>query len=306
MTKRLKKLLSISLVAVLSLSVLAGCASSGGDTSETGDGEEVTETDGERVVNFGYVNWAEGVAMTNVVKAILEDELDYEVNTTMADAGVVFTSLADGDVDFFIEGWLPVTHNDYIERYGDDLEILGANYEGARIGTVVPEYVDIDSLEDLKGQEDKFEGQIVGIDAGAGVMQATEAAIEEYDLDMELLTGSEPVMTASIQDAVDNEEWVAVTGWTPHWKFNEWDLKFLDDPKGVYGESETLHTIGKKDVQEDENLADALEFLEQFKLDDDQLSNLMYDFEEGTDEEKTAREWIEENKELVDSWLPAK
>ena len=304
MKKGLKKLLSISLVAVLSLSVLAGCASDGGDTNDTG--ENNTENDGERVVNFGYVNWAEGVAMTHVVKAILEDELDYEVNATMADAGVVFTSLADGDTDFFIEGWLPVTHKDYIDRYGDDLEVLGANYEGARIGTVVPEYVEIDSLEELKGQEDKFEGQIVGIDAGAGVMQATEAAIEEYELDMELLTGSEPVMTASIQDAIDNEEWVAVTGWTPHWKFNEWDLKFLDDPKGVYGEAETLHTIAKKDVQEDENLADALEFIENFEMDDDQLSNLMHEFEEGSDEETTAREWIEENKELVDSWLPAK
>ena len=41
-------------------------------------------------------------------------------------------------------------------------------------------------------------------------------------------------------------------------------------------------------------------------MDDDQLSNLMHEFEEGSDEETTAREWIEENKELVDSWLPAK
>lgn len=296
MKKRLKKFLALSLVSMLSLSVLAGCGSD--DESNSGGGK--------KVVNFGYVNWAEGVAMTNVVKVILEDKMDYKVNTTMADAGVVFTSLADGDIDMFIEGWLPVTHKDYMEKYGDKLLKLGANYEGARIGTVVPEYVDINSLEELKGQEDKFDGKIVGIDAGAGVMQATKKAIEEYDLDMDLLTGSEPVMTASISDAIDKKEAIAVTGWTPHWKFNKWDLKFLDDPKNVYGDSETLFTIARGDIMEDENLKEAVEFIENFKMNDDQLSQLMTDFEEGDDEEKTAKQWVEDNEELVNSWLPAK
>lgn len=296
MKKRLKRFLALSLVSVLSLSVLAGC---GSDDKSSNDGDK-------KVVNFGYVNWAEGVAMTNVVKVILEDKMDYEVNTTMADAGVVFTSLADGDIDMFIEGWLPVTHKDYMEKYGDKLLKLGANYEGARIGTVVPEYVDINSLEELKGQEDKFDGKIVGIDAGAGVMQATEKAIEEYDLDMDLLTGSEPVMTASISDAIDNKEAIAVTGWTPHWKFNKWDLKFLDDPKQVYGEAETLYTIARGDIMEDENLKEAVEFIENFKMNDDQLSKLMTDFEEGDNEEATAKKWVEDNEELVNSWLPAK
>lgn len=302
MKKRLKKLLAISLVSVLSLSVLAGCSSDDAkdtNTSSNSGGDK-------KVVNFGYVNWAEGVAMTNIVKVILEDKLDYEVNMTMADAGVVFTSLADGDVDMFIEGWLPVTHKDYMEKYGDKLLKLGANYEGARIGTVVPKYVDINSLEELKGSEDKFDGKIIGIDAGAGVMQATEKAIQEYDLDMNLLTGSEPVMTASISDAIDNKEWIAVTGWTPHWKFNKWDLKFLDDPKKVYGEEETLFTIARGDIMEDENLKEAVEFIEKFKMNDEQLSGLMTDFEEGDDEKETAKKWVAEHEELVNSWLPTK
>lgn len=299
--KRLKRFLAISLVTVLGVSVLAGCS------DDKGSNNKDNNTNEERVVNFGYVNWAEGVAMTNLVKVVLEDELDYKVNTTLADAGVVFTSLADGDTDFFIEGWLPVTHKDYIDRYEDDLEVLSANYEGARIGVVVPEYVDVNSIEDLKGNEDKFEKQIVGIDAGAGIMQASEKAIKDYDLDMNLLTGSEPVMTASLSDAIENKEWIAVTGWTPHWKFNEWDLKFLDDPKGVYGEAETLYTIARKGVKEDENLADALEFIENFKMDDNQLSDLMYAFEQGNgDEEEIARAWAKENEDLINSWLPEK
>ena len=293
------------MVAILSLSVLAGCASDNEDTSNTGEDEEaVTENDGERVVNFGYVNWAEGVAMTNVVKAILEDELDYKVNATMADAGVIFTSLADGDTDFFIEGWLPVTHNDYIERYGDDLEILGANYEGARIGTVVPEYVDIDSLEELKGQEDKFDGQIVGIDSGAGVMTATDKAIEKYNLDYELSTGSEPVMTAALSDAIENEEWIAVTAWDPHWKFAKWDLKFLKDPENVYGDGEEAFTVARKGTKED--MPEVHEFMENFHLEVDQVAEIMKRIEEGDDVEADARSWVEDNEDIVNSWIPKK
>ena len=42
-----------------------------------------------------------------------------------------------------------------------------------------------------------------------------------------------------------------VTGWTPHWKFARWDLKFLDDPKKVYGEAETINTIVRQGLKED-------------------------------------------------------
>ena len=303
MKNKFKKFLAISLVAVLGTSVLAGCGNN--EANNTDGGKD--ETNEERGVNFGYVNWAEGVAMTNILKVILEEELDYKVNATMADAGVVFTSLADGDVDFFIEGWLPVTHQAYMDEYGDKLEKLGANYEGARIGTVVPSYVDIDSLEELNAVKDKFEGRIIGIDAGAGVMKATEKAIEDYGLEMELTTGSGPVMTAALSDAIDNEEWIAVTGWTPHWKFAKWDLKFLEDPKKVYGDSETLYTIAKKGIKEDESLEDAVELIENFKMNDEQLGELMSAFEESnTGEEETAKMWVAENEELVKSWLPAK
>jgi ABC-type proline/glycine betaine transport system substrate-binding protein len=45
--------------------------------------------------------------------------------------------------------WLPVTHGEYMKQVGDKVEDLGPNYEGARIGLVVPAYVDINSIEEL-------------------------------------------------------------------------------------------------------------------------------------------------------------
>ena len=98
--------------------------------------------------------------------------------------------------------------------------------------------MDINSIEELNEHVDDFGGRIVGIDGGAGIMLATEQAIEDYGLGLELLESSDMAMTAALVDAYMEEEWIVVTGWTPHWKFARYDLKFLEDPRGIYGGAE--------------------------------------------------------------------
>lgn len=289
MKNRFSKISLLLIISLVSLTMLAGCS--------TGE-----ETDNNGTVKLGYVNWAEGVAMTNLAKVILEDKMDYEVEMTMADPGAIFTSISSGDYDAFLDAWLPVTHQNYMEKYGEDLVDLGYNFEGARIGLVVPEYVEIDTIEELNEVADDFDGQIIGIDSGAGIMGATEKAIEEYNLDIELLPGSGPVMTATLKDAIENEEPVVVTGWKPHWKFARWDLKFLEDSKGVYGDVENIHTVVRTGLKDD--MPEVSTFLENFYLDDQQLGSLMGVIADSDKEpDEAAREWMEENEELVNSWI---
>src|SRR5699024_7268104 len=97
--------------------------------------------------------------------------------------------------------------------------------------------------EDDLGAE--LEYTITGIDAGAGVVRAAEQAVEDYDLDFEVKTSSGAVMTQALGDAIENEEPIIVTGWTPHWKFVKYDLKYLEDTKGSFGEDETINTIAR-------------------------------------------------------------
>lgn len=255
----------------------------------------------EKKVDFVYVDWAEGVAMAHVAKAVLEEN-GYNVNLKRTDAAPLFASLAKGNADVFLEAWLPVTHKDYMDKYGDQLDEIGTIYQGAKIGLVVPDYVDIESIEELNDHKDDFDGKIVGIDAGAGIMKTTEEAIPEYDLDFDLQTSSESGMTATLKKAIDKKDPVVVTGWKPHWMFSRFEVKMLDDPEGIYGESEKIEALSRKGFSDDQPFV--AEFIGNMEYNDDQIGALMEKFEEIDNEEDAAKEWIKENRDLVDSWVP--
>lgn len=256
---------------------------------------------GEKV-ELAYVEWAETVASTHVVKTVLED-LGYEVETTPVSAAIMWQGTAWNDADAFTGAWLPVTHGTYRERVGDKLDYLGPNLEGARIGLVVPASMDINSIEDLLGHEDLVGGQIIGIDPGAGIMSKAEKAIEEYGLDIELMEGSGATMTAVLKERIENGKPVVVTGWTPHWKFGRWDLKYLEDPKKVFGEAEFIGTFARQELAEDMPEVHAVLDAFYWSLDDCQKVML---WARDMSPEEAARKWVDDNPEKVAAWLPKK
>ncbi|MFS0824084.1 glycine betaine ABC transporter substrate-binding protein [Bacillus sp. 1P02SD] len=143
--------------------------------------------------------------------------------------------------------------------------------------------------------------KIVGIDPGAGIMKATGSAIEEYGLeDWTLVEGSGAAMTAALKKAYDKEKPIIVTGWTPHWKFSAFDLKYLEDPKEVYGGEEFIHSIGRLGIKED--LPGVYKLLSQFKWEAADMEEIMVDIQDGEDPKDAAAKWIEGNSEKVSEW----
>ncbi len=151
---------------------------------------------------------------------------------------------------------------------------------------------------------DKFQGRVIGIEPGAGLMSASEEAIEVYGLtDYTLMDGSSATMTATLADAIANEEWVIITGWTPHWKFAKWDLKYLEDPKNVFSGDEQIHTLVRKGL--DTDMPDVYALLDNFNWTPDDMAALMVsNSEEAADEYANAVAWIEENVDKVAEWIP--
>ncbi len=143
--------------------------------------------------------------------------------------------------------------------------------------------------------------KITGIDPGAGIMEATEKVLVEYDLsDWDLTTGSSAAMTASLKKAYDKERPIIVTGWTPHWKFAKYDLKYLEDPKGVYGGEEQIRTIGRLGLEDD--MPEAHKILSQFHWTEEDMGEIMVAIQEGEKEVAAAQNWIDANEEKVAEW----
>lgn len=199
------------------------------------------------VITIGYVDgWSDSVATTHVAAEVIREKLGYEVKLMPVAAGIMWQGVARGKLDAMLSAWLPGTHGAYYEKMKDKVVNLAINYPDARIGLIVPEYVSANSIADLQAQKDAFGGRVVGIDAGAGVMIKTDEAIKQYGLDYKLVASSGSGMIAELTRAENEKKPVVVTGWIPHWMFAKWKLKFLDDPKKVYGDTE--HVEDRKSV----------------------------------------------------------
>lgn len=143
--------------------------------------------------------------------------------------------------------------------------------------------------------------KITGIDPGAGIMEATDRAIEDYGLDQWSVTsGSGAAMTAALKKAYDKEEPIIVTGWSPHWKFAKYDLKYLDDPKGSYGGAEEIHTFGRLGLKED--LPEAYAVLQNFHWTEEDMAEVMVEIIDGEKPNVAAQNWIDANEDKVSAW----
>jgi len=252
-------------------------------------------------VHLAYVEWSSEVASTNVVRAVLE-QAGYEVDMTSLSAAAMWQAMGSGDADAIVAAWLPTTHADYLDRVSDDVEDLGVNLDGTKLGLVVPDYVEADSITDLNDHADAFNGEIIGIDPGAGLMSLTEEVVDTYGLDLRLRSGSDATMVAALASAIDNEEPIVVTSWTPHWMFARWDLKYLEDPEGVYGGAEQIHTIVRQGLADD--MPEAYAILDAFEWTPEQMGEVMLmNQEDGADPYENAKQWVEENQDVVSTWL---
>lgn len=284
-----KNLKGIGLVVLLGLVLLL--AACGDDTNED------ALVDGDKI-ELAYVTWDTEVASTHVVGAVLED-LGYDTSLTTLDNAIMWESIASGEADAMVSAWLPVTHGPQLEEFEDDIDRLGVNLEGGKIGYVVPSYMDVDSVEDLTTEADQT---VVGIEPGSGTVAASIEVAETYPNleDWEVQTSSSGAMTTELGEAIANEEEIVVTGWTPHWKFQKYDLKFLEEPKGIIGADEDIETFARLGLKEDDPIAYSV--LENFKWELDDIENVMLEIQEGATPEEAARNWIDENQDKVDEW----
>lgn len=296
---RRNSLTKVAAVA-LSLTLAATVTACGGDSggSKSGSGSESKE------ITIGWVSgWDEDLVATYLWKKILQDK-GYKVELKNLDTAPLYAGMAKGDIDVFLDSWLPITHEDYWKRYGDRLEKLGVWYDNAKLTIAVPNYSDLKSLEDLKGKGAQYDGKIFGIEASSGLQRVSSTKmLPGYGIDKEfkVVPSSTAAMLTELKKATDAQKPLVVTLWRPHWAYASLPIRDLADPKGTMGQAEEINIVGRKGFGKDH--AEVAGWLKKFRMDDKQLGSLedLAINKYKGQEDKAVDEWVKANPDFVKS-----
>lgn len=170
---------------------------------------------------------------------------------------------------------------------------------GAALFTILKKEEVMQGGSNNLGEETGYE--IIGIEPGAGLMKLTKAAIEDYNLEnWNLVEGSSAAMVAELKKAIDKKEPIVVTGWSPHWMFSTYDLKYLEDPNESFGGEENINTIVRQGLEKD--APGAYKILDQFFWETEDMEDVMVEVAGGKSPSEAAEKWISANPDKVSEW----
>jgi glycine betaine/proline transport system substrate-binding protein len=247
-------------------------------------------------VIIGWTTWSDAEVTTKLAARVLRNQ-GFDVELALADIEAQFRTVSEGAIDMMMMSWEPGLHAPYLRRYGDNLTDLGTIYEGS-IGLAVPEWVtDVNSITDLPGSGIDT---IVGIDPGAGLMATTREAISAYNLDMTLSEGTGPKMVRALAKAQRGKDPIVVTAWRPHAKFGMFNMRYLEDPQGLYADKSEIHARANSGFVS--KRPDIARIVENMTMDVNAIESIMVNARQvGVDDAVNA--WMSENEETITSWL---
>ncbi|MCD2255534.1 ABC transporter permease/substrate binding protein [Lactobacillus sp. CC-MHH1034] len=257
------------------------------------------QTSNKGDVNLAYVEWDTEVASSNVVGEVLR-EMGYNVKLTPLDNAIMWESVAKGQADASVSAWLPNTHKVQYQKYKHQIDLLGPNLEGAKLGLVVPQYMtNVNSISDLTNQANQT---ITGIEPGAGVVAAAQKTQKAYPnlSGWNISTSSSGAMTVALGKAIKNKQPIVITGWSPHWMFSKYKLKYLTDPKGTMGKAESINTMTRKGFKSDN--PEAYKVLKNFHWSQKDIQSVMLKINQGTEPQQAAKDWIKAHPKQVAAW----
>ena len=293
----LKLIGKVTALVLLAGALAAGC---GGSSASTG-----------RTLTIANIGWTENVAVCNLTKTLLEEELGYEeveIRTVGDDPkalGLVFNDVKTGEMDAFQDVWMP-NLKDYMARVGGSVEHLGPWYRGTtQFSMAAPSYMGIKSIDQINSTGAT---RIYGIEPGSVIMdKIPNQTIPDYGLKQRLVASSTSAMLSEVGRMYRNKEDFVFVAWSPHWMNQVYDFAYLKDPKGTLGnltQPAEISTIVDKDLANKDPAAHA--FLNALTLTEDQVNQLELEIRKaGNDPAKGSRRWIEKNREVVDPWISA-
>jgi glycine betaine/proline transport system substrate-binding protein len=286
--KRLAAILALVLLGVLPL---AGCSSALGP---------------DKALVLANIGWDENVAISNLTRVLLEDDLGYErvdIDTS-EDLDATYSRVASGDLDAFQDVWLP-NQEDLLAGVAGEVEHLDPWYLGeTKQGMAVPAYMDVGSIDQLNGTDVRL---IYGIEDSSVMMHKVSGrVIPAYGLKQQLVEGPTAGMLDQIGRLYATREDFVFLAWSPHWMNRSYNIRYLDDPKDAMGPTNDpakLSTIVRGGLREKD--PEAYAFMDALELTEEQIAGLEDAINKEEDPLVGARRWVSENREVVRPWIEA-
>ena len=257
----------------------------------------------EKKLTIGITSWDECVAVSNLTKVLLKDELNYDrVEFKTLDTASLLEGVSNGDLDAFQAVRIP-NHQRYLTSAQDEVEVLGPWFQGTgKVGIAVPSYMGITSIPQLKRTDAT---EIIGIEPEATISKRIpQEVIPTYDLEQEYAEWSAPGMLYEVGKRISNRESFAFIAWSPHWMNQRYDFVYLDDPEDTLGELDDpsrITTVVRKYLPNDDPVAYAL--MKTMTLTEEQVGDLEEAINTARDPLQGARQWARDNRDVVQPWI---
>lgn len=293
------KKMRATVMLLLAVFLLVGCTAGGNKKGTTGN--QAGGGKGQ-TITFGVTPWSSTIPPTKVAEQILQS-MGYKTKEIKADAGGVYAGLYRGDIDVFMDAWLPDMHRKYMKKFGKNITDTAVSYPNAELGWVVPTYVkNINSVADIKGKEGMFNNKIYGIEEGAGMTDTSKKMIKAYGLNLQYVASSEGGMLAQASKLIKAKKPVLFLGWRPHPMFVKYDLKVLKDSKGYFKASQ-VHVLTNKKFKD--KAPKAFDMLKKWHIKIDDVEKMIVENNSGKDPNQVAKEWIKNHQDQVNQMKSA-
>src|SRR5215216_3658160 len=223
--KTATKKTSSKLLAIIFALVVLGCLTLSGCGG-------LGQNNGLLLANIG---WDENVAVSNLTKVLLEDELGYESVEirTQDNLDATYRDVASGELDAFQDVWLP-NQEALLDEVTEEVERLDPWFLGeTKQGMAVPAYMDVKSIPQLNSTDAEF---ILGIESSSVMMQEVgQEVVPDYDLEQKLVTAPTAGMLAEVERLYTFREEFVFLAWSPHWMNQRYKIRYLEDPKDAMG-----------------------------------------------------------------------
>lgn len=287
-----------------------------------------------RNVKLADGNWDAIQVFNSIAARILKDGYDCEAELVTGAMVPLFTALGKGDVDIFMDVWIPNNQEVWAETMEQGAVELGVMYADATEGWYVPRYVvegdaergidpmapDLTGVDQLAQHSELFtdpeepdKGRFLNCPIGWGCEQRNNDKLEAYGLTDSFVNfrpGTGAALDAAYASAHKRGKPVVGYYWEPTWLLGVYDMVKLEEPACTednanacaFPSTPASVTASAQFVEE----ADELEsFFANFETSSAEVSALLAFMQEGdgADRDAAAAHFLENYADTWTGWV---